>query len=82
MARPKEPMALKIAKGKKHLTVKEKSEVEREVYAADGKIEPPPWLKGRALEHFNGKAAYMRAVNSLANRNVYGSVDVEALTHF
>ena len=78
--RPREPMALKIAKGKKHLTKDEKTEIEDEVYAAEGDIVPPDWLKGKALEHFEKQADYMRALNAKAGRNVYGDLDSESLT--
>ena len=77
--RPREPMALKIAKGKKHLTKDEKETVNDEVYAAEGEIVPPGWLNGMALEHFLKQADYMRAVNRITKRNVYGACDAEAL---
>ena len=78
--RPREPMALKIAKGKKHLSKEEMTEIEDEVYAAEGDIVPPEWLNGMALQHFEKQARYMRALNEKAGRNVYGDLDSEALT--
>lgn len=80
MARPRDPTALKVAKGRSNLTKREVAEgLEREVYAADGEVAPPKWLKGEARRHFVKKAGYMAAVNRLAGANVYGSVDVEPL---
>ena len=80
MARPRDPTALKILKGKSHMTKDEKSEaMDREIYAADGEIAPPSWLKGAALKHFDKNAAYMNSVNRMAGVNVYGSTDIEPL---
>jgi len=80
MARPRDPAALKILKGKSHMTKEEKTEaMEREIYASDGEIKPPHWLKGPALSHFNKNAQYMDSVNRMAGVNIYGSTDVESL---
>lgn len=80
MARPRDPTALKVAKGRSHMTKDEIDErMEREVYAAYGEIEPPDWLNGAALRHFRKNADYMERLNGLAGSNVYGSIDSEAL---
>lgn len=67
MARPRDPTALKVARGKAHMT---KSEIEeglsREIYAANGEIAAPDWLQGEAREIFDREAAYMRRVNVAA----------------
>lgn len=80
MARPRDPTALKIVKGKSHMTKDEIADgLAREVYAASGGVSPPAWLSGTALEHFVKNARYMEAINAMAGRNVYGSIDVESL---
>lgn len=80
MARPRDPTALKIVKGKSHMTKDEKADgLAREVYAANGGVSPPAWLSGIALKHFQKNAEYMETLNAMAGRNVYGSIDVESL---
>lgn len=80
MARPRDPTALKVARGKAHMT---KSEIEeglsREIYAANGEIAAPDWLQGEAREIFDREAAYMRRVNVAAGVAIYGETDVEGL---
>lgn len=81
MARPRDPAALKILKGKSHMTKDDKAEaLANEIYAADGEIVAPSWLKSYALEHFKKNAEYMAAVNRMAGVNIYGSTDIESLT--
>ncbi len=80
MARPRDPTAHKVAKGKSHMTKAEIAEgLEHEVYASDGRIEAPAWLNDVALKHFEKNASYMRALNEMAGVNMYGSIDVEPL---
>lgn len=80
MARPRDPTALKIAKGKSHMTYDEKAAgMEREVYAVSGGMSPPEWLDGIALKHFEKNAAYMETLNAEVGVNVYGDLDVESL---
>lgn len=80
MARPRDPTALKVAKGKSHMTKAEIDEgMDREVYAACGDIDPPGWLAGAALSHFRKNAEYMNGLNRAAGVNVYGSIDAEPL---
>lgn len=80
LARPKEPMALKMAKGRKHLTVQEMSDaLASEIYCAEGDIAAPEWLEGDALGIFEREADYMRRVNAVSPKPIYGRTDVEAL---
>lgn len=80
MARPRDPMALKVVRGKKHLTKAEVADgMASEIYASDGDVAPPDWLEGRALGTFLREAEYMRRVNREAGVNIYGSTDTEAL---
>lgn len=81
MARPRDPTALKVLKGKSHMTNDEKAAVDSEIYASDGAIEPPAELtEKRQIEMFRKEAAYMERVNKEAGVAVYGDTDIEALT--
>lgn len=81
MARPRDPTALKVLKGKSHMTNDEKAAVDSEIYASCGSIEPPEELtEKRQIEMFRKEAAYMERVNNEAGVAVYGDTDIEALT--
>ena len=81
MARPRDPTALKVLKGKSHMTNDEKAAIDSEIYASDGHIEPPAELtEKRQIEMFMKEAAYMERVNKEAGVAVYGDTDIEALT--
>ena len=80
MARPRDPTALKVLKGKSHMTKDEKAAIEDEIYASSGKIEPPDYLTDkRMIAMFRKEAAYMERVNDAAGVAVYGDTDIEAL---
>ena len=80
MARPRDPTALKVLKGKSHMTKDEKAAIEDEIYASSGKIEPPDYLTDkRMIAMFRKEAAYMERVNEAAGVAVYGDTDIEAL---
>lgn len=80
MARPRDPTALKVLKGKSHMTKDEKAAIEDEIYASEGKIEPPEYLTdARMVRMFKKEAAYMERVNKEAGVAVYGDTDIEPL---
>lgn len=82
MARPRDPTALKVLKGKKHLTKDEKARQDSEIYASTGRIVPPAYLEDPdMLAMFRKEAAYMERVNKAAPEgvNIYGDTDIEAL---
>lgn len=80
MARPRDPTALKVLRGKKHMTKDEKAAVESEIYASNGRIEPPEWMTDqKMLDMFAKEAAYMERVNKEAGVAIYGDTDIEAL---
>jgi len=80
MARPRDPTALKVLKGKSHMTRDEKAAVDDEIYASSGKIEPPEYLTDkRMIAMFEKEAAYMERVNEAAGVAIYGDTDIEAL---
>ncbi len=80
MARPRDPTALKVLKGKSHMTNDEKAAVEDEIYASSGKIEVPDYLTDtRMVAMFKKEAAYMERVNAAAGVAIYGDTDIEAL---
>ena len=77
MARPKQPISLIQAKGKKHLT---KSEIEerksKEVKAANDKVEPPSYLPETLKKEFRRIASELIKVEIMTN------LDCEALARF
>lgn len=77
MARPKQPISLIQAKGKKHLT---KSEIEerksKEVKAANDKVEPPSYLPDTLKEEF------IRIASELIKVEIMTNLDCEALARF
>lgn len=77
MARPKEPIDLVLAKGKKHLT-KEEIEQRRstEVRAPDDNIEAPSYLPDNLKKEFD------RIANELKNIKIMTNLDCEALARF
>lgn len=80
MARPRDPTALKVLKGKSHMTKDEKAAIDDEIYASSGKISPPEYLtEKRMVAMFEKEAAYMERVNEAAGVAVYGDTDIEAL---
>ena len=47
MAKPRDPTALKVARGKSHMTKDEIDDgLSREIYASIGEISMPDWLPG------------------------------------
>jgi len=77
MARPREPIELIIAKGKKHLTKKEIEERKaQEVKAPNNNIEPPSYLPDDLKEEFN------RIANELNEIGIMSNLDCEALARF
>ena len=77
MARPRQPVSLLQAKGKKHLT---KSEIEerksKEVKAANDKVEPPSYLPETLKKEFRRIASELIKVEIMTN------LDCEALARF
>lgn len=80
MAKPRDPTALKVARGKSHMTKDEIDDgLSREIYASIGEISMPDWLDGPAADIFEREAAYMRRVNVAAGVAIYGDTDSEPL---
>lgn len=77
MARPKQPISLIQAKGKKHLT---KAEIEdrksKEVKAANDKVEPPSYLPETLKKEFKRLASELMKVEIMTN------LDCEALARY
>ena len=77
MARPKQPIDLIVAKGKKHLT---KAEIEerrkQEIKASDDNIEAPSYLPNNLKEEFNKIAYELKRINIMTN------LDVDTLARF
>ena len=74
MAGKRQPTALVVAKGKKHLTKAEiKDRENRELIAAADNIAPPSWLKADQKKRFNTLAA------ELLKMGIFANVDCEAL---
>ena len=74
MAGKRQPTALVVAKGKKHLTKAEiKDRENRELIAAADNIAPPSWLKADQKKRFNALAA------ELLKMGIFANVDCEAL---
>lgn len=80
MARPRDPTALKVLKGKSHMTKDEKAAISEEIYVSTGSIEVPEYLEDkRMIAMFKKNAAYMERVNQEAGVAIYGDTDIEAL---
>ena len=77
MARPRQPIDLIVAKGKKHLS---KAEIEerrkQEVKASDDNIEAPSYLPNNLKEEFNKIAYELQRINIMTN------LDVDTLARF
>lgn len=68
MARPREPIELIAAKGRKHLTVKEYTErKDSEVSAPADKIEPPSFLSKKEREKFRELAGQLVELKIMTN---------------
>ena len=77
MARPREPIDLLLAKGRKNLTKKEIEERRaQEVKAPSDKIEPPSYLPDDLKEEFK------RIANELIKIDIMSNLDCEALARF
>lgn len=77
VARPREPIDLIIAKGKKNLTKKEIEERRsQEVKAPNDKVEPPSYLPEELREDFN------RIADELIEIDIMSNLDREALARF
>lgn len=75
--RPREPIDLIIAKGKKHLTEKEIEERrEAEVKVPFTDIKAPEYLKGKMLDEFNHYAEMLSAIG------IFTELDVECLARY
>lgn len=80
MARPRDPTALKVLKGKSHLTKDEAAKADDEIYVSDGDISPPEYMTDKRMQRmFEKEASYMQRVNDAAGVAIYGDTDVEAL---
>ena len=77
MARPRQPIELVIAKGKKHLS---KAEIEerrkQEIKASNDNIEAPSYLPNNLKEEFNNIASELNRLNIMTN------LDVDTLARF
>lgn len=77
MARPREPIDLIIAKGKKNLTKKEIEERRaQEIKASNDKVEPPSYLPKNLKNEFN------RIAEELNDIGIMSNLDNEALARF
>lgn len=77
MARPREPIDLIIAKGKKNLTKKEiEKRRAQEVKAPNDKVEPPSYLPEELKNEFN------RIADELIEIDIMSNLDCEALARF
>lgn len=77
VARPREPIDLIVAKGKKNLTKKEIEERRaQEIKAPNDKVEPPSYLPDELKEEFN------RISNELIDIGIMSNLDCEALARF
>ena len=77
MARPKQPIDILIAKGKKNLTKKEIAERRaQEIKAPDNKVEAPSYLPD------NIKKEFTRIADELINIGIMSNLDNEALARF
>lgn len=77
MARPRQPINLIEAKGKKHLTKKEIEERKAtEVNAPNDRVEPPSYLPKNLQDEFN------RIADELTRIEIMTNLDCEALARF
>lgn len=77
MVRPKQPISLVQAKGKKHLTKAEiKDRESKEVKADNDKVEPPSYLTPVLKKEFK------RIANELIKIDIMTNLDCEALARF
>jgi len=77
MARPREPLALIEAKGKKHLTLAEKAEREaREIQVPFKEIKPPKYLNAKQKKTFKDIAGKLLAIK------IYTELDADALARY
>ncbi|HDK7165931.1 TPA: phage terminase small subunit P27 family [Clostridium botulinum] len=77
MARPRQPIDLIVAKGKKNLTKKEIEERKsKEVQAPADKIEPPSYLPSSLKKEFK------RIAGELIDIGIMSNLDCEALARF
>lgn len=68
MARPREPIALIEAKGKKHLTKEERdTRKKQEIVASSDNITPPPWLSKKEKNEFNEIARQLQDIGIMSN---------------
>lgn len=77
IARPREPIDLIIAKGKKNLTKKEIEERRaQEIKAPNNNVEPPSYLPKNLIKEFN------RIAEELIKLEIMSNLDSEALARF
>lgn len=77
MARPREPVALVLAKGKKHLTKEEIAERQaREVQVPFTDIVPPGYLSSKQKKTFQELAGKLQAIK------IYTELDADALGRY
>lgn len=77
MARPRQPIALIQAKGRKNLTKKEiEQRMAEEVQPCDDDIRAPSYLTIKQKTHFD------KLANQLAKIKILGETDVEALARY
>ena len=77
MGRNKQPVALVVAKGKKHLTKEEiKQRMESEVRPVNTDVEPPSYLTKKQQEEFNIIADQLKALD------VLNETDVDAVARY
>lgn len=68
MARPREPIALIEAKGKKHLTKAERDARKKsEITAPCDNVEPPAWLSKKEKDKFNEIALQLLDIGIMSN---------------
>lgn len=77
MARPREPVALVVAKGKKHLTKEEIAERQaREIQVPFTDIKPPRYLNTKQKKTFKDLAGKLLAIK------IYTELDADALARY
>ena len=77
MARPREPLALIEAKGRKHLTKAEKEERSaREIQVPFTEIKPPKYLSAKQKRVFRDLAGKLQAIK------IYTELDADALARY
>ena len=77
MARPKAPIALLEATGKKHLTKQEKAErAASEVHASADQINPPTYLK------ITQKRKFLEVADQLISLKIMSNLDCDALARY